>query len=140
MPGGDLPHTLTLARFAPAKGTAGAHQPFEDLRVVPRVQHDQPHAGDHPLLHAGDQRILHRIVRGVAPPQQHIGSVQHLRRQSLIRLIQSGRAHREVGVLAQHVRQHLMQTLRVDLRDRRILPLVDILVPDGDAKRMGHAT
>ena len=55
---GDGPHQFALALVAPAQVAGGAEQAAEDLRVVPGVQDEQPHAAEHRLLHAFDDRVV----------------------------------------------------------------------------------
>ena len=53
----------------------------------------------------------------VAPPQQHVGIVQHLLGQSVLRLVQGSRAHLHVRFLAQKARDHRVDALWIYLLD-----------------------
>src|SRR5690349_18152133 len=46
----DGPDDLALAHLAPPQPAAGPHQPHEDLRLVARMQDDQAHAVEYPLV------------------------------------------------------------------------------------------
>ena len=64
----DHPDALSLARLPPAKGTASAHETFEDFREMPGVKDDQAHASKDTELNPCDGFVQHRVMRGVAPP------------------------------------------------------------------------
>ena len=84
----DHPDALALARLAPFQRAGRAHQLAEDLREMPGVQDDQPHAFPDPLLHALDDGVLDLAVRGVAPPQQHVGLGEPRLGQPMLGLLQ----------------------------------------------------
>ena len=96
----DHPDALSLAGFPPAKGTAGAHETFEDFREMPGVKDDQAHASKDTELNPCDSFVLHRIMRGMAPPEQHVCFVENGLGQALIWLIQCGGADDEIVVVA----------------------------------------
>ncbi len=80
------PEPLFLAGFAPLQIARGSHQALENLGEMAGVEDDEAHAVQHALIHAVDNLILHVAVRHVAPPDQHVGVVQHLLRQAVLRL------------------------------------------------------
>jgi hypothetical protein len=133
----DAPDALELADLAPVQLAAGAVEGAEDLGHVAGVHHQQPHAVPHALPHALHDGVVHPVVRGVSPPEQDVGLGEHVLREPVLRLFQRGGADRQVG-RRQLVGQRAVQPLRIELGHRRLLPLMDVLVPDGDADRCGR--
>src|SRR6266542_4486686 len=82
------PETLTIATLAPLQSTGRPHQASEDLCIVTRVEHNEPHSIQHTLLHTRDNLITHLLMSLMPPPDKHIGRLQHLIRQAVLRLIQ----------------------------------------------------
>ena len=84
----DHPDPLALARLAPFQRAGRAHQPLEDLREVAGMQDDQPHAFPDAALHPLDDLVLDLAMRGVAPPQQHVGLGEPRLGQPVLGLLQ----------------------------------------------------
>ena len=58
------------------------------------------------------------------------------RRQPVLRLLERGGADLELLVLGQALGDALVHALGIDLPDRLVLLLVDVLAPDGDADHL----
>ena len=75
---GDPEDFALVGVFTPFEIAARAHQFLEDLGEVPAVEDDQAHAFEDAVINALDDQILRFAVISVAPPDEHIGVVQHL--------------------------------------------------------------
>ena len=113
MGGLDNKNTFLILHFMPAQGALGAHQPLENAGFMAGMQHDQPHAPQHPLLHPGDNFIGHLAVLAVAPPDQDVRIVQNLFRQPGLRLGQGGGAHGKIRAAFKNGGHGGVQPLRV---------------------------
>jgi putrescine oxidase len=133
--GVDGPHELALALVAPAQAAGGAEQAAEDLRVVPGVQHEQPHAAKHRVLDPVDDRVVDLVVRYVAPPRQHVGGVDDGSAQPVLGLLERRGAHAHVVAqqLAEARRDRAVDSVGIDRAHVRLLALVHVLAPDGHA-------
>nr|WP_269474513.1 hypothetical protein [Phytohabitans flavus] len=40
---------------------------------MPGVEHDEAHSAEHPGRDAVDKRVVGLVVRGVTPPEEHVG-------------------------------------------------------------------
>ena len=100
-----------------------------------RVQHEQAHPAEDRVLHAVDDRVVDLVVGDVAPPEQHVGGVDDLLRQAVLRLLERRRGHLRVPAeqLAQAGGDRLVHAVRVDLPHLRVAALVDVLAPHRDA-------
>lgn len=76
----------------------------------------------------------------VSPPQEDVGLREDRLRQPVLGLFERGGAERNrvAEQLPQSGCQRPVNTVGIDLLDGRILLLVDVLVPDGDADRVAH--
>ena len=135
MRGADRPDELALAaQVGPPDERAGrAHQALEDLRVVAGVEDHDAHAVQHPAEYALDHLIGHLVVRGVPPPGQDVRVGKQCTGQAVLRFVQGRHTHgHRAGELApQALDDRRMHAVRVDLADRWLPPLVDVLVPHG---------
>ena len=105
------------------------------------MQHHDAHAVPHALGDALHQFIFYIIVGHMAPPEQHVGAVQHLLGQALLGIIQRRQAHAEAGVLAQGVADHLVQAFGVNRAHLFIVALVPEFVPNRNLNAHGdHAS
>ncbi len=135
MPGIADPETLALVGLAPRQRAGRAHQALEDLRVMPRVQHDQAHAFEDALLHALRDAVLDHAMRHVSPPGQHIGLRQPLLGQAVIRLLQGGGRYLRRGQqFLEPVRDDGVHALGIDRRYGGMFMFVDVFTPHGDAQ------
>jgi len=90
MSGIDNPQSFFLVGHPPLERAGCAHQTSEYLRSVSRMQHDEPHAPQHPAMHPVDNRIGHFFMRFVSPPNQNICRIQRILGQAMLRFVQSG--------------------------------------------------
>ena len=93
MAGLDNEQTLLILHFMPAQGALGAHKPLENLRFVAGMEHDQPHAPQHPLLHPRNNFIGHAAMLAMTPPDQHVRVLQQRFGQAGLGLAQIGGAN-----------------------------------------------
>src|SRR6266567_3358494 len=98
-----------------------------------RVQHNQSHTVQNTLLDPLNDFVADLSVGLVSPPGEHIGIVQHLFGETMLRLIKSGSAY-GIASFAQKVGQHGMNAFGIMSGYLLIATLVTILVPDGNAK------
>jgi hypothetical protein len=80
VPGVADPEPLALVGLPPGERAGGPHELPEYLRIVARVQDDEPHPLEHARLHPAHHLVAHLVVGLVAPPGQHVGVPQPLRR------------------------------------------------------------
>jgi hypothetical protein len=101
------------------------------------MQDDEPHSLPYTALHTLHDLIRHLPVGRMAPPGEHIGLVQHLLGEAVVRLLQGGCADFQ-GRLAgaggglQRIRDAPVHALRVDSAHGLVLLFVDVFAPDGD--------
>ena len=135
----DHPDALALARLAPFQAAGRAHQPLEDLREVAGVEDDQPHALPDAPLHALDDCVGDIAMRGVAPPEKHVGLGEPRLGQAVLGLLQrGGRRPRCPGSSLQRAAIVVVHAVGIDFPDLGVLLLVDILAPDKGPDR--HST
>src|SRR5918995_67084 len=126
---GHDPEALRIIE-APLQIAGRTHEPLEDLREVPRMEHDQAHPTEHPLVHLVHGLVGDLIVGHVPPPQENVRRVEHLLGQPMLGLVEGGGADLEAGLL-QNRGERAVDAFGVDLRDVFIALLVPVLVPDG---------
>ena len=104
------------------------------------MQDEQAHPAEHPLVDPLDDLVGHAGVGGVAPPGQHVGLVEDLRRQSVLRLVLGGRT--DLDVTSQRGAEaggdgavHPVGIALGHLGAVAVGVLVEVLAPDGDANR-----
>ena len=56
------------------------------------MQKNRAHSLEHRLLHALGHFVRHTVVRHVAPPDQHVGLVEHLLAQAVRQIVERHRA------------------------------------------------
>jgi hypothetical protein len=98
--------------------------------VVTGVQDDETHPLPHALDHPRHDLVGHPVVRGVAPPQQHVGHGEHLGRETVRRFAERRGLHAAQG--GERGGDRRVEAVRVDPRRLAALLLVDVLVPDRD--------
>ena len=76
MPRSYDPDPLVIVANAPLQIATCAHQAFEDLREVARVEHHKAHSIQYTCGHALNDRIAHLTMGQVSPPDQHVGGIQ----------------------------------------------------------------
>ena len=76
-------------------------------------------------------------MRGMAPPDQHIGLFQPPRRQAVVGLVQRGSGGGDAPCRVQRIGDALVHPLRVKAADDFAFAFMDVLAPDGDAD-IGH--
>src|SRR5690606_12161127 len=124
---------LLLVGLAPLERPVGAHQARERLAVVAGVEDDEAHAAQHRALHALGDGVGDLGVGLVAPPQHHVGGVDDLLRQPVLRLAQGGDPHLGAGRVLEDRRPQLgVDAVGVDAAHALGLDLVEVLVVDGD--------
>ena len=131
-------HLALASRIGPpAQRAAGAHEAPEDLGVMARVQDHDAHAVEDARVHAFDDRVVDLVVGGVAPPGEHVGLRQRLFGQAVLWLVERGDANRDVAAQlpTDPIRDRAVHAFGIDALDQFFAPLVDVLVPDGDAER-----
>ena len=127
--GVDNPNTLKVAVLTPRKVAGRAHERLEYLRMVCRMEADYAHTHKNRGLYAGDDLIGNVPMSDVTPPDEHVGVVDDLLRQSAFRLVNSRGADLDV-VAFQEVGDRLMNAVRVDLGNALVMPFVMIFVPN----------
>ena len=128
---GDVPEPFLLARFAPLERAGAAGGRLEDLREVAGMQHDEPHPLLDPLQHLTDDVVAHLGVGAVAPPDQHVGGLDHLVGEPVLRFVERGEADGEV-VRRDPFGDGGVKPVRIDRFDPFILLFVTEFIPDGD--------
>src|SRR5690606_13094058 len=76
-------------------------------------------------------------VRLMPPPQQHVGRIEHVAAEAVLRLLERCRAHL-VTVGRKRRGQRGVDALGIDRGDLWVRPLMAILVPYRDPERTGH--
>jgi hypothetical protein len=69
---------ITFRQLSRGKIAISAHQPTEEFRVVPGMEHDESHAFGHALLNLVDQSVTDILMGNMPPPQKYIGIVEEL--------------------------------------------------------------
>jgi len=87
------PDQFAIVRLAPAQVAAGAHQPAENLRQMPGVQHDQTNPRHDPPMNPLDHGVTDAVVGQMPPPEQHVGTVQDIVGQPVIGRLEDRRLH-----------------------------------------------
>ncbi len=129
----DDPKALLVGGLAPGERAGVAHEGLEDLRVVAAVEDDEAHALEYAGADLGDDGVGDVAMGDVAPPREHVGLFEHGVGETMLRLVEGGGAHHEIGVFAEGVGDGLVHALGVDGGDLWIFFLVAIFAPDGDA-------
>ena len=129
----DIPKNFVLV-VTPQQIAGGTDDCLEDLGVVTGVQCDEAHAlAVYALSDFLDQFIRHLAVCNVTPPQQHVCVIEHLIRQTVIRVVQRCGADIQLVVdiqLAQKLCNQSMQAFGINFGDSGLALLVAIFVPD----------
>ena len=116
---------------------------LEDLRVVARsAARRAPISPSTRFVHARDHRVVDLVVRGVAPPGEHVGPGEHLLAETVLGLLgasrcaRSSRPPRACGERGRDRRVHARRDRSA--RTGLVALLVDVLAPDGHAHRHPH--
>ncbi len=134
MPRLDNVQPLLLTNLAPLQVARCSHQCSEDLGEVAGVQHDKPHARQHPCVHPLHYLVADLAVRHVPPPHQDVSVVQHILSQAVLRLIKGGGSGLE-ALRREELSNSSVNTPRIQGRDLGIGLFVSELIPDGDSDR-----
>jgi hypothetical protein len=125
------PHVAFLGFFAPREGARCSHETLERLREVARVQGDETHAIEDPVLYLIDDVVLHLVVRAMPPPDQDVGLVKNIAPEAVLFLVESRGLDIHVRLFFQEISNRVVNSLGIDRLDEARLDLVAILVPDG---------
>lgn len=98
------------------------------------MEHNQSHAVQHPAVYPLDNFVLHLMMSHMSPPDEYVGTFQHLPGQAVFRLAQGGGFYRK-ALFFQKRLDAPVDALRIYRRDFLKLHLVEIFVPYGYANR-----
>ena len=129
------PQPFPLSRLAPGQVAGRAHQAFKDFRKMPRMQHDQTHAGPNLFGHAFHHRIINLSMCSMAPPQKHIGLRQSGSGQPMLCLLQRCRGGRDRRITVQRISDAVVHAFGVKIRHNLVGLLMHIFAPDNRAYR-----
>jgi hypothetical protein len=129
----DDPDALDLVRDTPDEIAGRSHQPFENLRMVSRVENDQPHSMKHSGLDTIDRLLSYLLMRLVPPPDEDIRFHQNALGEAIFRLIERCGADIQVIGGPQALGDRAMNPFWINRSIPLVLTLMAILVPDGDA-------
>ena len=87
------PYQFTLGILPPGQIAGSTHQAAERFGMMTGMKEDRTHALQHGLLHPIHHFVRHFFMRHVAPPDQHVGLVQHLLAQTVGKIVQRDRAN-----------------------------------------------
>jgi hypothetical protein len=100
--------------------------------MVTGVDGDESHlAGVDSLTDPFHQSIIHFSVGGVPPPDENVGIVQHLIRQSLIGIVESGEGYIDILTFGEKLTDCGMNAIGIDSADFFASFFVAVFVPDG---------
>jgi len=132
--------TIALAGFTPAQHAMRAHQATKDFRGMTRMQDNQAHSFENPLLNPLHHRVGHLPMSKMPPPGEHIGLGEQRRGQPVLRFLQRRRAdlHGIARMLGNRRSHRGMYSIGVKPRDLGAGSLVNEFVPHGHAQGLGH--
>ena len=97
--GEHIPHDLSLLA-SPGKVAHSADDSAEGLGVVSRMERDEAHlAHINAALDLGHECVVYLSVSHMSPPDEDVGVVKHLVRQTLIGVVERGKSYFDVIVL-----------------------------------------
>ena len=67
-----------IVTFTPSEVAICTHKSSENLGEVARMQHNQPHTVQHPLLYACHDVVTNLAMSHMSPPDQYIRGVEHV--------------------------------------------------------------
>lgn len=102
--------------------------------MVAGMQHQQAHALQHTLLHTIDQPVADLLMRHMAPPEQHVGIVEHAVRQALVGIVKRATADFEIR-MGNAGGNRAVDAIRIDILDLLVKLLVASFVPDRNLDR-----
>ena len=132
MTGHDSKDPFSVVSHPPLGTAPGTHRSAERLGIMAGMQHDEPHAVPNATGNALHQLVLYLSVRRMPPPDQHVGAVQNVLGQALLRIVQRGQTGREARALANRVGNNLVQSFGIDLPCPFIGLLVTEFISDRD--------
>ncbi len=131
------PQHLAVFRLAPFQVATGAHELFERLGKVSRVQKDGAHAVEHRFGNHRRRFVRNLFVSPMAPPDNDVCLGQPIFRQTVIGLIERGRLDVQAGILPKRVGNRTVHAVWINLRDAWVRLFVTVFVPDQHAKKLG---
>ena len=100
------------------------------------MQDHDAHAVEDARVHPGHDLVGDLVVGRVPPPREHVGLGEGLLTKAVLRLFE--RRHADRHAMAELALEALddgcVHAAGIDALDRRLAPLVDVLVPDGDSQ------
>ena len=93
------------------------------------MQHDQAHAFPDALLNALDDGVLDLAVRGMAPPDEHVGLGQAFLGQAVLGILQDDGPGLDVLVLVEGRRDGAMHAERIEAGDDLAGLLMNVFAP-----------
>ena len=138
MRGHHVPNAFLVISLTPLERTGSAHEGFEEFGVVARVQNDKTHSFKDALFGALDNFVLNVPMGHMPPPQEHIRLIKNGLAETVLRLVESRRAHLETGFLPKEGCDRLVHALRIDRGNLVTLFFMAKLAPNGNVKRSRH--
>ena len=136
--GEQVPHNLALIT-SPGQVAGRAENCTEGLGMVRRMERDKAHfAQQNTTLNAGDQGVVYLTVSHVAPPDEHVGVVQYLVRQTLIGIVQSGESYLDVIFLGEEFSDGGVDAVGIQLHSAGVSLFVTEFVPDSNSDIVSH--
>ena len=102
------------------------------------MKNNQSHSGKNAFLDAVDRFLRDFAVRHVSPPEQHVGIVEDLLRETVFGLIERGGSDFDIRFLAEEIGDRLMNAFRIDFLNFGVLLFMTELVPDRDSDFPTH--
>ena len=78
VPWRSYPEAFMIVTFTPSEVAICTHKSSENLGEVARMQHNQPHTVQHPLLYACHDVVTNLAMSHMSPPDQYIRGVEHV--------------------------------------------------------------
>lgn len=111
--GVNSPDTFKVAVLTPGEVAGRAHKRFKDLAVVRGMQADNAHTLEHRFLYSVHHLVGHVVVAHMSPPDEHVGIIEHLLRESAFLVLE--RCGADVDIVAlQKVGDRLVDTVGVN--------------------------
>ena len=124
------PHDHHLVVFSPLEVEGGgAADLVEDLGSVAGVQHDEAHAVLYTLVYALHDLVGDLMVCHVAPPDEHVGVLEHFLGEAVFRLTQGSGLYVHAGFF-QEIGDAAMDARGVNRRDFGHFQFVQIFIPN----------
>src|SRR2546421_7489842 len=104
-----------------------------------RVERDEPHAFPHPREDTLDHGVANFAMRGMSPPDENVGFVEHAFSQAMLPLLQSGGTDFERPIFSNALGDCGVHAMRINFPDERVFAFMHILAPDSDANPIRHS-